>query len=200
MRTSGTLWAQRRGSARDALRLPDRIAGGVGLVEVVAEPVPLDLHLEARLQHRVARELAHVRWRESVDLGRDAVLLEQSFARECEHEGVVRRQADVEADAEIARQRIAVVGQEESVVAERRHGDANLHVSERSPVARSQTNLLEVEQILQSGYFAQEDAVRDRMRGQEGAGQMVGVAGLARVGPQDESVCGVSAPPTGFTH
>jgi len=42
--------------------------------------------------------------------------------------------------------RIAVVRQEQGVVAQRRHGEANL---------------LEVEEVLHDGHLAEEDAVRD---------------------------------------
>jgi hypothetical protein len=69
--------------------------------------------------------------------------------------------------------RIAVVRQEQGVVAQRRHGEANL---------------LEVEEVLHDGHLAEEDAVRDRVAREECRRQVVGVAGLARVRPKHKRV------------
>ena len=70
---------------------------------------------------------------------------------EVELERVVGAEADVQADLEEVRERVALVREEERVVAERAH---------REP------DLLEVEEVLQRGYLPEEDAVRDRVRGE----------------------------------
>lgn len=94
---AGSRWTRRESASAQTHHVPllaqRRVAvlgaqvGHVGLVDQVAvlalavplgpEPVPLDGHLEARLDARIARELAHVGRRELVDLGRDRVLLEE---------------------------------------------------------------------------------------------------------------------------
>lgn len=69
--------------------------------------------------------------------------------------------------------RVAVVGEEQRVVAQGRHGQADL---------------LQVEEVLHDGHLAQQDAVRDRVTREEGRRQVVRVSGLARVRPQDKRV------------
>ena len=92
---------------------------------------------------------------------------------EVELQWVVRAQTDVQADLEEVGERVALVRQEERVVAQRAH---------REP------NLLEVEQVLQRGHLAQQDAVRDRVRGEERGREVVWVARLAAVRAEDEGV------------
>ncbi len=69
-----------------------------------------------------------------------------TYLGEVELERVICTQAHVEADLEEVWERVALVREEERVVAERAHREANL---------------LEVEEILQRGHLAQQDAVRD---------------------------------------
>lgn len=115
-----------------------------------------------------------------------------------ELERVVGAEADVEAGAEEGRERVALVGEEEGVVRERRHGDLQVRLEgqpalercRRSRNERTHTDLLEVEEVLEGGHLAQEDAVRDRVRGEEGRREVVRVAGLAGVRAQPERVCG----------
>ena len=79
---------------------------------------------------------------------------------------IVRAEADIEPSFEEVWQRISLVSQEKSIIAQRAHRDPNL---------------FQVKQILKSGYFSQQDAMRDGMRGQERGCQMIGVSCLAAV-------------------
>ena len=74
-----------------------------------------------------------------------------------ELERVVCAQADVEADLEKVRERVALVREEERVVAQRAHGEADL---------------LEVEEVLQRRHLAEQDAMRDRVCGEVGGGEV----------------------------
>ena len=104
----------------------------------------------------------------------DAVLLQERLLGEVELERVVGAQADVEADLEEVRERVALVREEERVVAQRAH---------REP------DLLEVEEVLQRRHLAQQDTVRDRVRGQERGRQVVRVSRLTAVRAEDEGAC-----------
>jgi hypothetical protein len=88
---------------------------------------------------------------------------------------IVCAQADIEPRLEEIRERVPLVREEESVVAQRAHGDSDL---------------LEIEQVLQRGDLAEQDSMRDGVRGQEGGREVVGIACFARVGTQDECICG----------
>ena len=90
---------------------------------------------------------------------------------EVELQRVVGAQTDVQTDLEEVGQRVPLVRQEQRVVTQRAHRKANL---------------LKVEQILERGDLAQQYAVRDGVRSQEGRGEMLGVACLATVGPKNE--------------
>ena len=94
----------------------------------------------------------------------DAIFLEQRLLGEVELQRIIRAQTDVEPRLEEVRQRVALVGEEEGVVAERAHRNSDL---------------LEVEKVLKRRDLAQQNSVRDRLRGEERGGQMVGVASLA---------------------
>ena len=88
-------------------------------------------------------------------------------------QGVVRGQGHVEAAREVDLEGVAIVVEEELVVAEGAHGDAHLH---------------EVVQVLHPGGLAQLDAVVDLARGEEARRQVVHVPRLAAVGAELESV------------
>lgn len=79
---------------------------------------------------------------------------------------IVRAQTDVQTNLEEVRQWVPLVCQEERIIAERAHSDADL---------------LQVEQVLKRRNFAEENAVRDGVRGEESGGEMVGIACFARV-------------------
>lgn len=106
-------------------------------------------------------------------MGSDAVFLEQRLLREVELQRVIRTQADVKASLEELRYGVTLVSEEERVVTERAHGDADL---------------LEIKEVLQCRNLAQEDAVRDGMRRKECGSEMIGVACFAGVGAEDKRV------------
>eukprot|EP00966_Prymnesium_polylepis_P043454 1007965-Prymnesium_polylepis.1 len=101
----------------------------------------------------------------------DAVLLHERLLGVVEHERVVCRERDVQADAEELVERVLRQLQEEGVVRERR---------EREP------DLREVVEVLQRRRLAQVDAVVDAARREEGRVQVVEPARLARVRPEAE--------------
>jgi len=71
---------------------------------------------------------------------------------EMELKRIVGTQANIQSRLEEIRKGVSFICQEEGIVAQRAHRDSNL---------------LQVEQILKSGYFTQQDSVRDRMSRQE---------------------------------
>lgn len=87
---------------------------------------------------------------------------------------VICTQADVQPHLEEVRKGVALVGQEEGIIAEGTHGEPDL---------------LQIEQVLQGGDLAEEYAVRDGVRREEGRCQVVRVAGFATVGTEHECVC-----------
>lgn len=103
----------------------------------------------------------------------NTVLFQQWFFGEVKLQRIVRAQADIQTSLEKVRKRVPFVGQEERVIGQRAHCD---------------TDLLEVEQILECGYLAEENAVGDGVRGQERGSQVVGIPSFAAVGSEDESV------------
>ena len=86
---------------------------------------------------------------------------------------VVGAQANVQPCSEKLRQRVPLVRQEQRVVAQRAHGDADL---------------LQVEQVLECGHLSQENPVRDGVGRQERRRQVVRVTGLPGVGAKHESI------------
>lgn len=70
-----------------------------------------------------------------------------------ELQGVIRAQANVKTCPEEVRQRVTLVRQEQCIIAEGAHRNANL---------------FQIEQILQSRNLTQQDAMRDRMGRQKG--------------------------------
>jgi hypothetical protein len=54
---------------------------------------------------------------------------------------------------------------------------------------RMYADLLKVEKVLKGGDLAEEDTVRDRVRGEEGGGEMVRVACFSGMRTEPESVC-----------
>jgi hypothetical protein len=93
---------------------------------------------------------------------------------------VIGAQTNIQPPLKKVRQRIPLIRQKQRVVAQRAH---------RYP------NLRQVEQILQRGHFAEENTVRDGVRGQKRRGEMVRVPGFAAVRPEDEGVCGWECQP-----
>ena len=100
-----------------------------------------------------------------------------AYLREVELKGVVRAQADIQADLKEVRERVPFVCQEQCVVAQRTHCEANL---------------LQIEQVLQRGHLPQQDAVRYGVSNEVGGCKMVGVSGFAAVRPEHECACGHS--------
>lgn len=101
----------------------------------------------------------------------NAIFFEQWFLGEVELERIVRTQAYIEPESEEVREWIAFIGQEQRIVADRAHRDANL---------------LEVEQILKRWHLPQEDSMRNGMRSEERRCEMIWVASLAAVRTQHE--------------
>lgn len=66
-----------------------------------------------------------------------------------------------------------MIVEEQGVVRQRRHGDANLG---------------QIIQILQHGHFAQQEAVGDVLGHEEAANQMLHGSSLAAMGPQHKGV------------
>lgn len=77
---------------------------------------------------------------------RDTVFLQEWFLCKMELQWVIRAQADVQTRLEEVRERVPLIRQEQGVVAEWAHRD---------------TNLLQVEQVLQRRDLPQGNAVRD---------------------------------------
>lgn len=50
------------------------------------------------------------------------------------------------------------------------------------------SDLLEVEEVLERRHFAEEDAMRDRVRSQERRGEVVGVTGFSRMRPEPKCI------------
>ena len=94
-----------------------------------------------------------------------------------ELKGVVRAQADIQADLEEVRERVPFVCQEQCVVAQRTHCEANL---------------LQIEQVLQRGHLPQQDAVRYGVSDEVSRCKMVGVSGFAAVRPEHKCAYGDS--------
>ena len=95
------------------------------------------------------------------------------FAHLCEVElqRIVRTQADIQSSFEILRQWVPLIGQEERVVAQRTHRDADL---------------LQIKKILKSRDLTKQDAVGDGVRSKECRCQVVGIARLAGVWTENE--------------
>lgn len=102
------------------------ISGYAWEVVVCAEEALLYDVLEAGLLDGVFCELAHVDGAELVDLRGDRVLFDEGLFGESKLERVVGGQGYVETAAEVAEEGVALVGEEESVVAQRGHGYADL--------------------------------------------------------------------------
>ncbi|KAH9845790.1 hypothetical protein Tdes44962_MAKER01222, partial [Teratosphaeria destructans] len=136
--------------------------------ETLAQPPLLDGVFEARLQDRVLRQLAHVYGTELVDLSCDRVLLDQRLLGESELQWIVGGQAHVQAAAEVLQERISFVGQEQCIIGQRTHRD---------------TNLLQIEDILQQRHLAKQQTVADAVTAQHSCRQMLGVTGLTTMRP-----------------
>ena len=143
------------------------------LLEVGAEPVLLDPGREAAHHNAVARYLAHVHRAHLPHLCGDAVLLHERLLGEVKLQRIVRGQAQIEADRVVLVERVLDVVEEHGVVAQRRHGYADL---------------AQVEQVLKHGHFAQHKAVRYVVGEHEGGDEVVDGARFATVRPKVERV------------
>mmetsp|Transcript_12701 Transcript_12701/g.27435 ORF Transcript_12701/g.27435 Transcript_12701/m.27435 type:complete len:375 (+) Transcript_12701:326-1450(+) len=148
------------------VRLANVVARDARVHVVGTEPGCLNARLERRLQHRVARDLCQIARREAPHLLRDAVLLHERLLRVVEHERIVRRERNVQANREKLMERVFREAEEEGVVRERREGEADLS---------------DVVEVLQRRRLAQVDAVRDAARRQKSRVKVVELTGLARV-------------------
>ena len=108
------------------IRLVDVVAPRAVLLPILAEPDGLSLLGKATHHHTVPGQLTHVTRAQLPHLGRYAVLLHQGLSREVELQRVISGQGHDEASGVELRQRVLVVVQEEGIVAERRHCNANL--------------------------------------------------------------------------
>ena len=90
---------------------------------------------------------------------------------------VICAQADVQANLEEVRKRVPLVCQEESVVAQRAHGQADL---------------FEVEQVLKGWDLAKQNTVGNRMRQEVGRGQVVGVSSFTTMRTEHEGIFGAT--------
>lgn len=140
---------------------------------VFPEPVLLALALEAALGHAVLCQLAHVNGAELVDLRSYRVLLYQGLLCECKLQRIVSRQTDIQPALEVRLEWIPFICQKEGVVAEWRHGNADL---------------LEVENVLQEGNFAKKQPVADTVTAQDGRSKMIGITCFSAVRTQVERV------------
>lgn len=93
-------------------------------------------------------------------------------------------------------ERVSVVGQEESVVTERTHGETNLlEVVAEADAERdsARTKLREGRgkdgQVLHHRNLPKQDSVRDRVSSKEGSRQMVGISCFSAVRSENEGVC-----------
>ena len=98
-----------------------------------------------------------------------------TYLGEVELQRVVCAQTDVQPNLEEVWERVSLVSQEECVVTERAHGQADL---------------LQVEKVLESRDLAKEDTMGDRMSEQIGRGQVVRVPGFATMWAEDERILG----------
>lgn len=147
---------------------------------VRAQPSLLQRQFESTLVDGVLGELTHINRTELVDLGSHRVFFNQRFFRESKLQRIIGGQGHVEPTLEEAGARVLVVRQEQRVVTEGRHGDADL---------------VQVVEILQQRHLAQQDTVADAMAAQEADSQMIGVTSLTAVRPKDESVEPPTLPP-----
>ena len=90
---------------------------------------------------------------------------------------VICTQTDIEPHFEEVRQRVPFVCQEQCVVAQRTHCEANL---------------LQIEQVLQRGHLPQQDAVRYGVSDEVSRCKMIGVSGFAAVRPEHKCAYGDS--------
>eukprot|EP00760_Papus_ankaliazontas_P027917 PhM_4_TR3463/c1_g1_i1/m.25542 len=127
--------------------------------------------VEAALDHAVACELAHVVGAELPNLRRDRVLLDEGLLRLVELQWVVGAKGDVETAREEVREWVLEEVEEETVVAERRHGDAHLG---------------EVVDVLKSGAVPQIDTVVNLIARQETCHQVVCGTTFTAVGSEFE--------------
>lgn len=86
---------------------------------------------------------------------------------------IVRAQADIQPNLEEIRQRVPLVRQEQRIITERTH---------------RKTDLLEIEEILESGDLAEEDSMGNGVGREEGRGEMVGVASFPTVRSEHKGV------------
>ena len=84
------------------------------------------LVLESTHEDWVPGELAHVGLRELPDLRGDGVLLHEGLLGEVELQGVVWGQRDEQPPRQVLGQGVAVVVEEQGVVGQGGHGDADL--------------------------------------------------------------------------
>lgn len=96
-----------------------------------------------------------------------------SHLGEVELQGVIRGKGNDESPGQVLRQGIAVIVEEQGVVGERGHGDADLG---------------EIVEILEHGHLAQQETVGDVLGHEVAADQMLYGSGLAAMGAQDKGV------------
>lgn len=149
------------------------VASHAGRTAVRAQPSLLQRQFESTLIDGVLRKLTHVDRTELVDLGSHRVFFNQRLFRESKLQRVIGGQGHVKPTLEEAGARVLVVRQEQGVVTEGRHRDADL---------------VQVVEILQQRHLAQQDTMADAVAAQEADGQVIGVTGLTAVRPKDESV------------
>ena len=118
-------------------------------------------------------QLAHVNGAQLVYLGRHRILLDHGFFSEGKLQRIIRRQRDIKTLFEIADERVAVVGEEQCVIAQRRH---------RNP------DLFQVEDILEQWHLSEGDAVTDAVAAQQRRRQMICITSLATVRPEKKRV------------
>lgn len=147
---------------------------------VRAQPSLLQGQFKSTLIDRVLGELTHIDRAELVDLGSYRVFFNQRLFRESKLQRIIGGQGHVEPTLEEAGARVLVVRQEQRVVTERRHCDADL---------------VQVVEVLQQRHLAQQDTVADAVAAQEADGQMIGVTSLTAVRTKDESVESSALPP-----
>lgn len=147
---------------------------------VRAQPSPFQRQLKSTLIDGVLGELAHIDGAKLVDLGSDGVFFNQRLFGESKLQRIIGGQGHVEPSLEEAGTGVFVIGQEQCVVTERRHCNADL---------------VQVVQILQQRHLSQQDTMADAVAAQEANSQMVRVAGLTAMRSKDEGVESSALPP-----
>ena len=102
------------------------VAGDAGQVVVFAQPALLDAVFVATLDDGVFGQLGHIHSAEFVDLGGNSVLFDERLLGESKLQRIICGQTDVQTTSEVLQEWVALVRQEQRIVAQRTHRHTNL--------------------------------------------------------------------------